>query len=370
MSDIGAELESIFAWNPPVLHLDRGRSNRRYRSESEGYGSADVEAYLQTTFYNTHLAPHLICQRLVHIKYLHKKIAVVVDEKLRHIRDQGIVLPPPDPRSFELRVGRDNVVNRTQKSYRDELGVQDFYLSITSRYCVYIASTLALHPGSWNSVLKWSGIPQIAENNLFGGSLRVMLPSESGLGQKPKDSTAKNVRDFMDDERWKQLMEIRKKYPDLATWEIRSLSSSDVDNMLGVMTMAVASSEEGAFKWRFASGSPCVPDDRRSKTRADPGLDAPETLTLVETPWEVSEDTTSEKVPQTPNETVDAALRRGGSSLGLLHEEPEHDDYGTESNEEASDELSSEPIVPVRFTSQALIQDVGEFFFYSLSILM
>ena len=215
-ADIAAALESIFAWNPPLLRLDReSRSNRRYESESEGYGNSDVEAYLQNTFYNMHLAPHLTCKRLVHVKYLHKKIASVVDGKLSKLRERGVTLPPPVPGSgFERKAERETVVGRTEWTYRDELGVREFYLSITSRYCVYIASTLALHPRDWDSALHWSGIPHIAEKNLFGGSLQVMRPSYSVRNRKPEGPAEESVRDFMDEEQWKQLMEIRVKYRD------------------------------------------------------------------------------------------------------------------------------------------------------------
>jgi hypothetical protein len=173
----------------------------------------------------------------------------------------------------------------------------------------------------------------------------------------------------MDEEQWKQLMEIRVKYRDLATWEIRTLSASDTDNMLGVMTMAVASGE-GAFKWRFASGTPCISENKRSKTpRVNTCLDAPETLSLVETPWEDSESSVSEQIPQTPDEILDDALRRGGSSLEVFRAEPEQSEYSTETNEDTSDDMSSKQIVPVRFNTHALIQDVRELLSRSFSTL-
>jgi hypothetical protein len=91
-ADIATGLES--AWNLPVPLLDHNcRNNRHYDSDSGSYGNSDAEAYLQTSFYNMHLAPHLTCKCLVHLKYLHKNIVSVVDTKLGGLIEQGITLP-------------------------------------------------------------------------------------------------------------------------------------------------------------------------------------------------------------------------------------------------------------------------------------
>jgi hypothetical protein len=57
--------------------------------------------------------------------------------------------------------------------------------------------------------------------------------------------------DFIDAGLWQEMMEVHKKYRDIATWEIKSLSVGDAGVMLGVMAMATG---KEPFEWKTCPG--------------------------------------------------------------------------------------------------------------------
>jgi hypothetical protein len=142
----------------------------------------------------------------------------------------------------------------------------------------------------------------------------------------------------MDPEMLERLKKVEAKYEDLATWEVTSLSIEDTDTMLGVLTMAVASGE-GGFKWRACCGSPCAGEDgdipkMLSSQRAQ---DARETLALVESPWVVPEPSLHGSASlKSPEDILDASLRRGGSSFEAVREDISMKESVLDSSSEAS----------------------------------
>jgi len=101
---------------------------------------------------------------------------------------------------------------------------------------------------------------------------------------------------------------------------MKSLSVGDRDAMLGVITMAVT---DKTFKWILCSGEPCVAKEHIT-WNPPRGLDAPETLSLVTTPWydpNLSEDEQSQtsQFMRTQEEIWDDSLKRGGSSIKIVN---------------------------------------------------
>jgi len=159
MTDIKAELDALFNWNPPPLSLaptDEGGS----RSKSTRPAS----------FYDMHIANRLILKHIVHVKHLHKKIACVVDNKLRSIEEQGVTLPLPTA-PFMTAAQCLGSLTALDTLMKRETSIQEFYRYPTSMYCVCVTSTLALHPTIWSSVLNWSMVPNHSGYAICDGSL-------------------------------------------------------------------------------------------------------------------------------------------------------------------------------------------------------
>jgi hypothetical protein len=302
--DILQELEYLFDWNPPTLHLAAAGRASHKRPEDE---------YVrQAAFYDTHLAPHLVCKRLVYVKDLHRKLCRIVDTKIQEAQDRGVTFQPPTAVGFMDKVLREDAVYTNGNPIRGRRSLVGYYSYVTSRCCLPVASSLALHPETWERVIAWNDEPQCDALGSYAGSLHL-------IGWDKIE--AHLCTEGMDPDMLDQLKKIATRYEDLATWEITSLSIEDTNAMLGVLPMAVAS-DEGGFTWRSCSGSPYVPEyhDVPKGSRSVQTCDAVETLLVVETPLADVEPSTDEKDSlKSPESIVDASLRRGGSSLEAVH---------------------------------------------------
>jgi hypothetical protein len=344
MTDIKAELDALFDWNPPP---SQPFSNRR--------GWHPLQSYPTCSFYDMHIADRLILKRIVHVKHLHKKIACVVDEKLRSMEEKGTTLPPPTTPFIteERRLGSLAFVNTSMKR---ETSIQEFYSRTTSSFCVYVASTLAFHPKIWSSVLDWSVVPNHSGYAICDGSLQIPKPTRK---KGPTGDPLPFAWDFIEPDKRKLLMEVKRRYKDLATWEMKSLSVGDRDAMLGVITMAVT---EETFKWNLCRGEPCVAKNKEHITW-DPlrGLDAPETLALVTTPWydhDLSEEEQSQtsQLERTQEDIWDDSLKRGGSSLKVVSEFLLNE---TMKEEEEEEEYWSSAVTPTLPSERPHTDDTG-----------
>ena len=293
------QLYSLFEWHPPALLLAPVKM-----------GGSRSKSSRPPAFYDKHLASHLTCRKLVHIPNLHKKVACVVDQKLDALRGPGgqINLAPITSDTLTSEKLRDEVVTDAEHRMKDEKAVVEFYAKTTGNFCVRVASTIALHPTSWKSVLNWSASTSQRSKAICDGSLQVR-------------SYLPHMDDLMDPDRLKELMEVGEHYKDLATWEMKSLSVGNVGVMLEVMSMVI---EGGQFSWSTCTGS-CVNDKkpRQHKTEtALRGADAIETLEFFTAFWndhDMGDHDTFESqesnISDTNDDKLDRALRRGGSSL-------------------------------------------------------
>lgn len=291
------QLYSLFEWHPPRLQLapkimggSRSRSSRL------------------PGFYDKHLAPDLICRQLVHVPNLHKKLGSVVDQKIEALRgpDGRIALPPINSDILTSSALRNYQMEEFEHRMKDEKAIVEFYAKTTGALCVRVASTLALHPSQWRSVLVWSASTSQRAKAVCDGSLQVR-------------SYLPYMDDLLGPDRLKELMAVGERYKDLATWEMKSLSVGNGGVMLEVMSMVAAG---GPFPWSKCSGS-CVREKkarRHQVERALRGADAAESLSFLTTPWSDPEIDNSAYDSQSPrpdsiDDILDRALRRSGSSL-------------------------------------------------------
>jgi hypothetical protein len=298
------DLEDLFAWNP-----------QPFRLATKEMGGSFSTTTRDPSWYDMHLAPDRICRKIVHAKDLHRKVAAVVDEKLRVIRERGISLDPPSARGYTDKIDRQLMLRRTSNPAQNELSIQSYYSKLTSEFCVYVASTLALHPHIWRAVVEWSPTPFAQVDAVCDGSLRLLYLY--GGSKRQADGTMKHSGpDFVDPNLWQELLEISEKYGDMATWEMKSVSVGDGSLMLGVMALATG---KESFEWLVCMGG----EDHRFKS----GHYAPCTTQLMDDPDTMSrfalEDaqlTSQAYSDASLDEILDDALRRGGSSLEKVQE--------------------------------------------------
>jgi hypothetical protein len=265
----------------------------------------------QATFYDMHLAPNRICKRVCHVRGLHRNVARAVDEKLQEIHDRGLSLQSPTAPGFMTKAQRDDILFPIGNPLRNQQSVVEFYNTITSLFCIPIASCLALHPTIWTRIMTWSGVPKNNQLASYGGSLQLMQLDKAEARLAP---------DAITPELMKRLNQVSFVYDDLATWEVTSLSLEDTDAMLGVLVMAL-SSGEGKFHWKSCPASRRISPNEsiHQKLKSPVEYDSPDILSLVEPHGEPLMN--GSKTIDTPESILDDSLRQGGSSFQALRED-------------------------------------------------
>lgn len=284
---------------------------------------------------------------------LHNNIAAVVDEKLRSYNND-VTLPPQS--GIVTKALRDSEVEETEDVMKDEMSVVEFYSKTTTRYCVRIASTIALHPATWSSLLSWSAIPCLGGRDIPGGSLQVLSLRTRGSSDEGGNSNSR--RDFVEAQTWSRLMEAKDKYEDLATWRMVTPSTEDTSIMLGVMFMAYT----GEFQWTlcvpsttsFPSAYECpkLPSPQRA-------LDSPEIRSLVGGLSSLDLESMKDVVA---DQILDDALRRGGSSFQSVLEHGPTPKKGVMAWSDSDTDATSSSLAPTRqLTPQSLLEEVSQF---------
>jgi hypothetical protein len=147
-SAILEDLEDLFSWNPPPIRLATKEMGGSFSTRTRDPG-----------WYDKHLALNRICKRIVHVKDLRRKVAAIVDDKLKTILDRNITLEPPTAPAYMRKAARELRIVRSNPA-QNELSIQTYYLQMTAAFCVHVASALALHPHTWESVIEWCLVPE------------------------------------------------------------------------------------------------------------------------------------------------------------------------------------------------------------------
>jgi hypothetical protein len=256
-------LQYILDWNPQVLEAatieQGGTTNTKTRPAS---------------FYDKHIDRNLI---LLHFQYhpdLAKEIASTVDKAITAAQTSGH--KPPSPRNLlfpdqiaHLEAAEGTTVTR-------ESPIAERYKAITANLCLRIASTLALHPRcpEWESLLKWTQTPNSAIVAIADGALQLNLEDEKAVGERLRQKT---IYPYMDPEMLDTVQLVRRTFPDLAVWEVKSLTVGTDEVMTTLLDNA---SLRRRFPWVFCfcDGSTHKRDiNIARRTRRGPDAD--------ETPW-------------------------------------------------------------------------------------
>jgi hypothetical protein len=238
---------------------------------------------------------------------------------------------------------------------KDEMSVVEFYSKTTTRYCLRIASTIALHPATWSSLLSWSATPCLGGRDIPGGSLQVL--SLRTFGSSVEGGNSNSRGDFVETQTWSRLMEARDKYEDLATWRMMTPSTEDRSIMLGVMVMAYT----GEFQWTL-----CSPPTNLSSVDECPkllspqrALDSPETMSLIKDLSDLDLGSSKDAVA---DRILDNALRRGGSSLESVFELDRTAKERVRAWSDSDTDTTSSSLAPTRqLTVQTLLEEVSQF---------
>jgi hypothetical protein len=288
---ISKALQSLLDWNPPILQQQEHRA-----------GGSMAKTFGSRKFYDKHLTTDLILKHLQYHPDLAAQIASTVDKAIEAALADGGTLPPPGGKLMEEE-DRDDHVGGISTIMSREMPVTQFYQLATAQLCIPIASTLALHPkiGRWVSLLAWSMAPNAAGFAMADGSLQI-LPIYQDDDKKHKNAKViSDIKASMDPDMLKAVYKLRVAYPDLAVWEVKSLTAGDEEVMVGLKRSASAGRP---FNWKtcFCDGKSHTVDhmDAVENTRAGP--DAPST------PWTLPE------VYEDLSQSVDADADEGNEN--------------------------------------------------------
>ena len=261
--DILAELHDFFEWKPPVLELAPTASQSK--------------ASRKPSFYDKLLGEDFILHYVKHLPSLARDIADTADNALQFIKDRDIELPPA-ARQFPTAEKR--MSSGVSRRMRNEGSVAEFYGRTTGTWCATVASMLELHPRMpiWASILTWTTSPSTSGYAIADGSIHIKDVSDHEFDKYPKqawDSLEPNVRE--------SLLRVKEVFPDLATWEIESLTVGDEGVMNGVLSEARTDIK---FRWERFSGAEAAKKRRQLKTPSM-GPDA------TNTPWTLEQSSTS-----------------------------------------------------------------------------
>ena len=120
------EIQALFDWNPPVLIPGKRKSSTATRPPS---------------FFNKHFDDKYVLKRVRRLPSLVDDLAKNVDTALSAASN---TLPPLD--YFFIAQQRKHYRKSVDCRARDENAVANFYGATTAKYCLPLASTLAIHP--------------------------------------------------------------------------------------------------------------------------------------------------------------------------------------------------------------------------------
>ena len=250
-------------WNPPELRL-----------QTHEEGGSISKKLREPSFYDRHLTNELILKNLQYHPDLAAQIAGTVDKAIQTALADGGTLPPPDTKLMDDK-GRKNHLDGVDVVVSGELPITSFYKEATAHLCLPIASTLVFHPKHdiWATILQWSITPNARVFAIADGTLRL-------LNLDPKPTFRDEIHASMGPHMVETVCKLQETYPDLAVWEMKSLTVGRAEVMLGIKRLASAGHP---FKWDECTcdGSfhPIDRMDAVDNTRAGP--DAPDT------PWKI-----------------------------------------------------------------------------------
>lgn len=200
------ELHSLFNHRPHLIPKD-----------SEWTPTSSMSPFW---FYDKHLDEKHILRHVKPMESLAADIAGVVDQTLRALDDEGIMLP---------FIGSDSYFStKTDRSFNtiphanDSHSLALLYGGTTAFFCHPVASTLAIHPHTpdWMSGLMWRQIPTLGPPGFNAEGYALRLRS-SDMRRLEGDL---DLMELLDEDTVKTLKGLAVRFPAMATWYIGEVS--------------------------------------------------------------------------------------------------------------------------------------------------
>ena len=272
------EAQFVLDWNPP--QFTTGQEARPSLPPTSMTYTTDIGYSRPAAFYDRHLAPHLILERVVYFGALVSTMANTVDQAT-----QDAVNKRPLPKDTgELLLEKQikyKVKNHYPSTNYRENGIAEAYKQASS-YCLPIASTLAIHPSSeaWESILNWTTDGNLGRWAITDGVLRVRP------GVFVDDQWMQQLLKNEDDEKKGILRNLAFRSTALGVWEMKSLTVGTAQVMEEIAEMGLTHAK---FPWKKCTTLPVCDHqfwDRMEESREsyDAGVDPrspPWTLPIV-----------------------------------------------------------------------------------------
>jgi hypothetical protein len=230
-------------------------------------------------FYDKHLAKHLVLKHVKSLGSLVDCVVGIVDKAIKDAYTKG-PLPPNGSGGLVTKGIIQNFTRRAKTIRRREEGVTEYYKDLTTTFCLPIASTLALYPTwhEWTSLLSWTRDPDQAGWAIADGVLQLTpAPNASELEdtedyQQILEKIDPDIRNILD--------ELQRRYPDLATWEMKYLTVGDDEVMKNIAEWALNAHR---FYWIYCGGDCQRPEAHKDVFKSEDEL--PRGYDALEPPW-------------------------------------------------------------------------------------
>ena len=224
--EVRQEIEALFRWNPPRLQLARLPPGKKASIHTR-----------PPAFYDKHFDERLKLRCVKRLPSLVQDLTTNVD---RALKAASKTLPPivgtwtAKHRDWE-REDNPPVVD-------DEKGVTNYYDKITARYCLRVASTLALHPkasmSKWHSLIVWTQSVSSSRYAIMDGELQIARRAVEDVGRLKDDGHLEAIMNTMETETRRIFEEMRESRSSLGTWEIKSVAVGSTEVMKAVGTLS------------------------------------------------------------------------------------------------------------------------------------
>lgn len=303
------DAQFVLDWNPPQMTAgqEAGHNLPTYTT-AIGYTRP-------AAFYDRHLAPHLILERVVYFDTLVSTWASTVDQAI-----QDAVTKRPLPRVTGLlmpeKVIKYQVRGLFERTKYRETGIAEAYSSHAATYCLPLASTLAIHPSSehWDSILNWTTDGKIEHWAIADGVL--FISPDVFADDQWKQQLLQNE----DDRKKGIIKQLAFDTTTLAVWEMKSLTVGTAQVMEEIVEMGLTHAK---FSWKKCALTVCnhqfwegMEESRESYNAGFDARSPPWTLPIV--PSTSAADSRPTSLPK----CLRSASARGGTTAELSYKEP------------------------------------------------
>jgi hypothetical protein len=260
------DVKYLLGWNPEKLDVDTGpTSTRGITMSSARLPPTSIPGPTRTatnnrsrmntgtrpaSFYDKHLADKLVLKHVKVLDTLVVDLAGTVEKAIKDAYQKGIQLPLEQGMLW-TRGHIKTQTTYTEADFLREDGVAEHYNNLTASFCLPVASTLAIHPSftAWASLLRWTKEVSMAKFAIADGALKLLKHNPTH-----RATSMKAIWNSVDNDTRALLAEIPVRYPDIAIWEMKSLTVGDEKVMGEIWRMGL---NPQPFVWKVCKRGFC-----------------------------------------------------------------------------------------------------------------